>query len=466
MKTILTTADGNMKVLDLPDTEESVFWKEIGKQILGLPIPNTLSIETAQGNAFFTLKQRGTFIKNGEKKPSLYVVPEYNNVRLSPSEYEDAYLTCINPESNNYKFYWFKPREDGLHATYGRIGSERGEMFGTKDLKNPYEPYLYWIRYYEKIGKGYVDQTDIYLAPKKVPKKKVVRKDPAYELYQELIKYAKKTVVTHLENENVTENQIREAKKALNQMRNRKTVKGFNNQLMKLMAVSPRKARYLTDFLAEDVSDFPEILAREEDIVNSMEAVTIEYGSFRDYKVEVYYATDVQKEEVLSQLSPRLQAKVDQIYRVIPKKEQEDFNAYLKKKNIRKVKQLWHGSRNCNWISIIKNGLSLNPDAIITGKMFGNGIYFAPSSEKSWNYTSFRGTTWAFGTEDVGFMGLYATAYGEPLDVYSSYHYQESDLIARDKNCVHAHRGIQLRNDEIIYYNEKAMVLNYVVRFK
>ena len=93
-------------------------------------------------------------------------------------------------------------------------------------------------------------------------------------------------------------------------------------------------------------------------------------------------------------------------------------------------------------------------------------LYFAPSSEKSWNYTSFRGTTWASGTEDVGFMGLYATAYGEPLDVYSSYHYQESDLIARDKNCVHAHKGIQLRNDEIIYYNEKAMVLNYVVRFK
>ena len=57
------------------------------------------------------------------------------------------------------------------------------------------------------------------------------------------------------------------------------------------------------------------------------------------------------------------------------------------------------------------------PDAIITGKMFGNGVYFAPSSMKSWNYTSYRGTSWANGDADVAFMGLYATAYGTPKDV-------------------------------------------------
>ena len=71
-------------------------------------------------------------------------------------------------------------------------------------------------------------------------------------------------------------------------------------------------------------------------------------------------------------------------------------------------------SRNQNWTSIIINSLKLNPDAIITGKMFGNGVYFAPSSMKNWNYTSYRGTSWANGDADVAFMGLYATAYGTP----------------------------------------------------
>ena len=61
--------------------------------------------------------------------------------------------------------------------------------------------------------------------------------------------------------------------------------------------------------------------------------------------------------------------------------------------------------------------------AIITGKMFGNGIYFAPSAAKSWGYTSARGTRWARGTSNTAFMALFATAYGNPvsythLDVY------------------------------------------------
>lgn len=50
---------------------------------------------------------------------------------------------------------------------------------------------------------------------------------------------------------------------------------------------------------------------------------------------------------------------------------------------------LIHGSRMCNWVSILKNGLLLDPSkmgAIITGKMFGYGIYFANSFSKSAQY--------------------------------------------------------------------------------
>ena len=84
---------------------------------------------------------------------------------------------------------------------------------------------------------------------------------------------------------------------------------------------------------------------------------------------------------------------------------------------------------------------------------------------KSWNYTSFRGTSWAKGSSDTAFMGLYAVAYGKPLDVEHHRSYTQAMLDKEGKNCVHAHKGAELLNDEIIFYSEKAMVLNYIVEF-
>lgn len=110
----------------------------------------------------------------------------------------------------------------------------------------------------------------------------------------------------------------------------------------------------------------------------------------------------------------------------------------------------------------MENGLLLHPNAVITGKMFGNGIYFASNAKKSWEYTS--GGFW---TREAGsytrFMGLYATAYGNPLNVECAHSYSEGTI--GDKNCVHAHAGRQLCNDEIIFYNESAMLLTYLVEF-
>lgn len=156
------------------------------------------------------------------------------------------------------------------------------------------------------------------------------------------------------------------------------------------------------------------------------------------------------------------------VHRVIPQEQQKKFDAYLKEHKIKKVMQLWHGSRNQNWMSIILNSLQLNPDAIITGKMFGSGIYFAPSSMKSWNYTSYRGTSWAGGNSDTAFMGLYAVAYGTPLDTDSwsaSIDYKQK-TVGGGYDCLHAHKGSALLNDEIIFYDEAAMVLNYIVEFE
>ena len=102
------------------------------------------------------------------------------------------------------------------------------------------------------------------------------------------------------------------------------------------------------------------------------------------------------------------------------------------------------------------------------GRMFGDGHYFAPSADKSFNYTSFRGTTWAHGSSDVGFMGLYAVAYGNPWMVTSwGGKYNETMVKRNGYDCVHATaRNTGLRADEVIIYSDSAICLNYIVKFK
>lgn len=458
---------------------ESDVWKLIGEQLLNIPIPNKILVKTEQGDVTLVVSKRGTYKKDGVTYPSMFVREESNTLHgLQPSVYPETYLTCIHPESNNYKYYWMKPKADGIWVTYGRIGSERGEMFGTRDVATPYPSYLFWIRYYEKLSKGYIDASDVYLiTPVKKQdtnssKKQTANNSPSYQLYEMLRRFAHQVVEANLTSTNITEGQIKASRKYLKAMGERKTVKGFNTQLLKLLTVSPRKVRYIDELLASSTDDFADIIEREENLVTAMEALVKpdsnsnqDKEGFDKYGIEVYLATDKQKEQVLSRLSDSLKPKVKSVYRVINPSHKKNFNEYIEKYNIKKVKQLWHGSRNENWLSIALNGLKLNPNAVITGKMFGQGIYFAPSSMKSWNYTSFRGTSWAQGTSSKGFMGLYATAYGHPNDVYTANDYTQAQLLDNGYNCVHAHAGPSLRNDEIIYYSENAMLLQYIVEF-
>lgn len=472
LSVVLTSNEGS-ETFNCPATENDLY-KAVAERVSKLAVPNNIYINTVLGNAEYKVVKRGSFIKKGIEYPSMHIVEEYNSLNLPTGTYNECYLTCVNPESNNYKMYRMTPQPYGIDVTYGRIGTKPGEMYGERKVQTPYPLRMYWMLYYEKLSKGYVDQSDIFLKKNTSPKKVPVVADErtcSIELYRKLRKYAKKVVEEHLVSTNVTEAQVKKAKEIFKKLCCRKTINGFNKQLLELISVSPRNARYVDLLLAHDKSDFLYIIDREESLISAMEALVYipenisNSASFKALGISVFEATDEQKQKVIGKLSPNLQGKVKSVYRVINKEHKERFNKYLEKEHVRHVKELWHGSRNENWLSIVKNGLQLNPDAVITGKMFGNGIYFAPSSDKSWNYTSGNGTYWARGTSDTAFMGLYATAYGHPLDVSCAGQYSQRIVKNNGKNCVHAHAGTQLRNDEIIFYAEEAMLLNYIVEF-
>ena len=482
MKLSIRWNEGSKQV-DVPPCESDVF-QEVGKILPDLSIPNTLMASCPYGEAEYTVKKRGTFTKNGIKRPSMYVSENYCTINgLRSGSYPETYLTCINEESNNYKFYHLKPRDGVIDVTYGRIGSRRGEAFGVKDIQEPYNSRRFWIRYYEKLSKGYTDQSNIYLDTEKesstqmeeVKEEAVTKKAaPSEELYLNLLKYARQVVQESLMDEHVTTGQVKKSQELYQELLRQDTVDGFNAVLKRLMTVSPRRVRIVSTLLAVNTTDFKKIIEREEDLLHAMEAI-VSHGttakaegghSFKKMGVTVRLATKHQQEEVLKRLEPDLRQKAKAVYRVIIPEQEDRYKQYKEVHNIRRVKRLWHGSRNENWLSIIKNGLLLHPNAAITGKMFGNGIYFAKSSQKSWGYTSYYGSCWASGTSGTAFMGMYETAYGRPADVYSSRNFDQKMLDAMGKNCVHAHAGQYLLNDEIIFYDESAMLLKYIVQFE
>ena len=460
------------------DGTESDLWEKIGKVVYKSQIPNEIDVECDHGTVTLKVGKRGSYIENGVTYPSMFVTEKRNEIYgLVPSKYDKVYLTCIHPESNNYKAYIIRPESDGIWADYGSIDKVSSGDYAT--IKSPYPSYMYWIRYYEKLSKGYIDQSDILL--KSNVCNNVVHKNDTDNnptgLYALLLSYAKHMVDEHLAF-SVTEAQVKRCTELFNQLCQMTDVKSFNKILCELMQISPRKRNPLHDpvnqFMAKSVDDFSEIIEFEENLLNAMNSVAVQNTvqnnkkfdiGFEAFGIKVREATDKEIARVIKMVNDELQGKVRRVWKIDPVEQKKRFKEYCKKNNITNTKKFWHGSRNENWESIIRQSLLIHPNAITTGKMFGYGIYFAPSARKSYGYTSCQGSYWANGNSSNGFMGLYNTAYGDPYYPTSSGD-KKNEMLMAGKNCVHAKRkNIGLYNDEVVFYNENAICIEYLVEF-
>lgn len=72
-------------------------------------------------------------------------------------------------------------------------------------------------------------------------------------------------------------------------------------------------------------------------------------------------------------------------------------------------KRLWHGTRACNVLSIMKGGLIIPPltggNYTIAGRMFGNSVYFSDESTKSLNYAT---PYWTGGAKELNELFMFA----------------------------------------------------------
>ena len=134
-------------------------------------------------------------------------------------------------------------------------------------------------------------------------------------------------------------------------------------------------------------------------------------------------------------------------------------------KKVGNVNEYWHGTNASNVLSILKVGLVIPPSSSphCTGRMWGDGLYFAPSSTKSLNYaTGFWGQK---GTNRI-FMFLADVAMGKEYVPRGGGAWAKGYPVP-NHDSVHAVGGTSgVQNDECIVYKVNQANLTYLCEFK
>ena len=127
------------------------------------------------------------------------------------------------------------------------------------------------------------------------------------------------------------------------------------------------------------------------------------------------------------------------------------------------VMELWHGTKCSNLLSILKVGLIIprSSSGHVTGRMFGDGLYFSDQSTKALNYaTSFWGRG---GSTKRIFMFLADVAMGK----YYVPKGWTSSLPKGGYNSTFAKSNISsVRNNEMIVYKTNQANLKYLIEFE
>lgn len=397
--------------------------------------------------------------------------------------------------NNNNKFYEMREQDNGTFTVvYGRVG--------TSGASTSYPMRLWDRKKREKIRKGYTDQTHLFAESREAEPGPVftdIDEAAVQRLVQQLMRYANKSISQNytVTADQVTEAQVTEAQAILDGLvklvKIGMNVTMFNGILLELYQVIPRKMGQVRDHLAtvpstkDDLTKINEKLAEEQATLDVMRGqVSInsqqkEQPKKEQEKINLLEAMGLQITEVknaaitlkIKNLMGSDASKFARAYEVKNITTQVDFDELIAQKTNQKTELFWHGSRNENWLSILKGGLVLRPaNAVITGKMFGYGLYFADKFRKSLNYTSLRGSYWANGRHDQGFLALYDVHVGEQYHIqkHESWCYELTEPklkeLGKNYDSLFAEGGADLVNNEYIVYNQAQCTVRYLVEVR
>lgn len=142
--------------------------------------------------------------------------------------------------------------------------------------------------------------------------------------------------------------------------------------------------------------------------------------------------------------------------------EEHDKKFLTSKDKFGNMKQLWHGTRAFNILSILKNGLIVpkSSDGIkITGRMFGDGLYFSDQSTKALNYS--YGYWDGRSKDNECFMFLANVALGKTYTPKKPGSYKPKDC-----DSIFAKAKVSgVLNNEMIVPNVEQVQLKYLCEF-
>jgi poly [ADP-ribose] polymerase len=396
-------------------------------------------------------------------------------------------------ELNNNKYYNLFEQNDGtFKVEYGRVDST------TQHASYPMSQWE--TKYREKLKKGYKDITELYAIEDNEEDDSTVKVDNDFisndiyvkTLIEDLQRYAKHTVSQNykVSTKNVTKKMVEEAQIIIDEIARvystNYTKNDLNELLLKLFTVIPRKMGNVKDYLVSD-GDTKDTIAKlidneqsildslagqvsiqdtKEKIVLSEEDKTKNVGLLDSMGIEIKHVTDTDTINMVKKLMGPSVNKFSRLFEVKNHKAEKRYNNHLSKTSVKKEELLFHGSRSENWISILINSLLVRPSgAVITGKMYGSGIYFSSVCQKSIGYTSLSGSYWANGSNNKAYLGLFRVNVGNKKIVNhhnsSCYSFDNKTIFPYDS--VYAPAGADLRNDETIVYLEDKCKIQYLL---
>lgn len=393
-----------------------------------------------------------------------------------------TYLIMVTDQNNN-KFYNCFPEGDRFRVEYGRVNASS---------TTTYYPISKWdSQINSKIRKGYKDITDLkaeLVTPETKDSYKTIDVESIRKVVDLLRRQARDTVRKNytISASAVTQTMVETAQEELNCLSiasSATNVDDFNEALLNIFSIIPRSMSNVRAYLAREKTDFDKIIVREQDILDAMRSQIVSVDTVQKQGNEPIEQTVLEtfglfmaeasrgEVEMIKKRMGRQADKFIRAWKVTNFDTQERFDKFVQENNIQEKKLLWHGSRTENFWSIMRTGLKIRPtNAVLTGSMFGPGIYFAPSCSKSVGYTSLAGSYWAGGSASRAYMALFDVAYGIPYDVYNfdpkyyDLNYKKLNRYKSGATCLHAHadKGM-LRNDEIVVYKEDQTTIKYLV---
>lgn len=427
-------------------------------------------------------------LKNSSSRPTAsgVLLPEkYTTVPLRRT----VKLIMVTADNNN-KYYEMRENEnDTFDVQYGRVGGWQSKAT---------HPMAQWDRKIrEKRAKGYIDQTHLFAETISDADAAPIPNPDVRSLMSRLQELAKRSVSQNyaVTAQQVTRKQVETAQQLLNELAALLTVgmdiRTYNAKLLDLFTVIPRRMVHVGQHLVDeiprsdnDLQPLHDHLASEQSTLDVMRG-QVELTSVSTPAEQAQptlldalnlTADPVTDRQILSFIRRMMGAdanKFDAAFSVRQAATDVAFDTYVRQQKNRKTHLLWHGSRSENWLSILKKGLVLRPaNTVITGKMFGHGIYFADQFNKSLNYTSLQGSVWANGQQQEGYLAIYEVHVGNQLELsqHEPRHMQlDADALNRmdtGYNSVFARRGVSLQKNEFIVYHPAQCTVRYIVRIK